>query len=116
MRSRGAAKAACVLGTSALLMYAMFYFTMFLKNPTPDLLPRLERAAEHTILDKLEGIERQIDQIGEFFCAHTISFALSLLSACIIMYCYVWVLPGVGYLCQVCRIILTRTCIRVQYN
>ncbi|MCJ8734437.1 hypothetical protein PDJAM_G00235360 [Pangasius djambal] len=67
MRSRGVAKAACFLSTSALLMYAVFYFTIFLRNPSPNLLQglRLERAAEHTILDKLEGIERQINQIAK---------------------------------------------------
>lgn len=65
MRFRGAAKAACFLGTSAFLIYALFYFTVFLRNPILDLLPRLEREVENTILDKLEVIERQIDQLGK---------------------------------------------------
>lgn len=74
MRSRGVAKGACILSSSALFFYAVLYVTMFLRNPTPpDLLPRLERAGEHAILEKLEGLERQIDQIGEFLHAHGIS-------------------------------------------
>lgn len=65
MRSRGVAKAVCLLSTSGLFIYALGYLTIFLRNPTSDLPPRLERAAEHNILDKLAGLERQIDEIGE---------------------------------------------------
>ncbi|KAF7707671.1 probable polypeptide N-acetylgalactosaminyltransferase 8 [Silurus meridionalis] len=65
MRSRGVAKAACFLSTSALLMYVLLFSTIFSRNPSPNLLPRLERENEHTILDKLEGIERQINQLAK---------------------------------------------------
>lgn len=65
MRIRSIAKAVCLLGAFSLLLYTMFY-VMLLSNQSLDLLPRLERTAEHTILDKLDGLERQINQIGEF--------------------------------------------------
>ncbi|XP_060740780.1 probable polypeptide N-acetylgalactosaminyltransferase 8 isoform X1 [Tachysurus vachellii] len=65
MRSRLVTKAACFLGTSALLIYALDYFVVFLRNPSPNLFPRLGRETEHTILDKLDGIERQIDHIAK---------------------------------------------------
>ncbi|KAM9470772.1 putative polypeptide N-acetylgalactosaminyltransferase 8 [Clarias gariepinus] len=65
MRSRVVAKAACFLSASALLIYTLFYVTMFLANPSSNILPRLERAAERIILDKLDGIERQIDLIAK---------------------------------------------------
>ncbi|XP_047658189.1 probable polypeptide N-acetylgalactosaminyltransferase 8 [Tachysurus fulvidraco] len=65
MRSRVVTKAACLLGTSALLIYALDYFVIFLRNPSSNLFPSLGREAEHTILDKLDGIERQIDRIAK---------------------------------------------------
>ncbi|XP_058252753.1 probable polypeptide N-acetylgalactosaminyltransferase 8 isoform X1 [Hemibagrus wyckioides] len=65
MRSRVVTKASCFLGTSALI-YALFYFAFFSsRNPSTDLSPRLERTAEHTILDKLDQIERQIGQLAK---------------------------------------------------
>ncbi|TSS60394.1 putative polypeptide N-acetylgalactosaminyltransferase 8 [Bagarius yarrelli] len=66
MRNRGVTKAACFFVFSALLIYATFYLTTFLRNPSPNLFPRLEiENTEYTILDQLDRMERQINQIAK---------------------------------------------------
>lgn len=65
MSRRAVTKAACLLGTSALLIYAVVYSSVFFRNPSSHLFPRVERAPVNAILDKLDGIERWIYRIGE---------------------------------------------------